>query len=322
MTRKPSTPKSKTKPSKGRAPHGKAPSKSPDLKKVTPRSVMADAPTAKSKFDPTVRVIHTLQGALICNFEETAAGYALRRPALLSPQMHPAKDGRIIVDLRPVLFAPCIEVMRGTNTILGFSAPDPVLQVLYARFVESPEPVLTLETLDTALKTLTEKSEKKVEAQSDPLDKTSVVDQFVPSTDGRSVEVPAPDLGKVIGSVGPRSGERSTWNPLSAEVKADLLSWAGVLAEDQLSSFQLEALALSYTSGALKAWNCPDCRGRCYLGPCVEGIATLRNVNYAKYRGANIQPAEKARELCDNCRARFDSMDAAAHQAADKTPSA
>jgi hypothetical protein len=117
---------------------------------------------------------------------------------------------------------------------------------------------------------------------------------------------PAPAKPEKTGDVGAR------WALLSPEVRADLVAWSG-LPEVQLTAAQRDELAALHAGGKLRAWDCIDCKARCFLGPKVAGLTTLRNVDYEKYQGRGIKPESKTREMCDSCRARFDQMDANAN---------
>jgi hypothetical protein len=123
----------------------KTPAKSDSSVKKAAKSV---APKAKAPLP--IMVMHTLQGPLIARVEETSKCRTLHRPAYIQGSEHPARDGRIVAILRPILFGARIDTAYGSSTIMGLSPADPVLQELYARFEASPPPRVTLDTLETA----------------------------------------------------------------------------------------------------------------------------------------------------------------------------
>lgn len=285
--------------------------KASDKKAVLAKATAAKAPRVKVVLP--VKVVHTLQGPLLTRVEEGTKCRIFHRPAFMTPSAHPSKNGSIIVILQPVQFASQIEVAYGASTVLGFSPADAVLQALYARFEESPPPVLTLDTLESALR-----AAEKAEMQSA---KVPGMREAVNGTDavkGHAQEAP-PVTGEDSGTCPPIEAEpdasaaaRAAWALLPAETRGELIAWSGS-PELMLTPTQQGQLIQVHLNGALRAWDCPDCKARCFDGPVIPGLPTLRNVNYAKYQGRGIRPASKALELCDSCRARFDEMDTTAN---------
>lgn len=289
---------------------------------ATKKTVKPTTPKVKAPFP--ILVMHTLQGPLIARVEETARYRTLHRPAYIQSSEHPARDGRIVAILRPIQFGARIDTPYGSSTILGTSPADLVLQELYTRFEATPLPRVTLDTLETA-RAAALAAEAAEAASSEPAraaqraaaaaqtagdepPNRSAIQRHVMAEAQHAPpsDATAPAKTDKTGDVGAR------WARLSPEVRADLVAWSG-LPEVQLTAAQRDELATLHTRGELRAWDCIDCGTRCFLGPQITGLTTLRNVDYEKYQGRGVKPDSMVHEMCDSCRARFDQMDTSAN---------